>query len=187
MPHAGAMKRNRRRGVSLLETAFGLAILGSLLAIFVPTFVRSLHTSKTGEAVDRLAEMHARTATYFGTSFVDGTTTRRWCLPDEAGPTPRAPTANPVEYDFSAENAPGRETWVAIGFDPERTRFRYSLVPESTGCGIRRPARVSVVTFVAEGDLDLDGHLSRFERAASVDPEGHLVPEGALHVDDPVE
>jgi len=179
--------RSRRDGLSLLETALAVSILGSLLAVMVPTFVRSLHTSKTGEAVANLAIMHDHAATYFAASHADGTISRRWCLPDEAGPTPRVPTADPVRFDFLAERVEGHATWVALDFSPQRTRFRYSFIPESAGCGIRRQAHVPVATFVAEADLDVDGRLSRFERAASVDADGRLVAEGALRVDAPLE
>lgn len=173
--------------MSLLETAFAVAIVGSLLAVLIPTFARRVEVSKTSEAVRVLAEMHARTAAYFDRTHVEASVERRWCLPDEAGPTPRFPSAERVEFDFQADVVPGHETWKAIGFQPGPVRFRYSLVPESTGCGIRRPPHVGVVTFVAEGDLDLDGNLSAYERAASVDEEGRLVPEGALRIHAPVE
>ena len=176
-----------RDGLSLLESALAISIVGSLLAVLVPTFVRSLHTSKTGEAVTNLAELHDRAAAYFEARHDDGSIARRWCLPDEAGPTPRVPSADPIEFDFRAETVEGHETWSALSFSPRRTRFRYSFIPESAGCGIRRPAHMPVATFVAEADLDLDGQRSRFERAASVSVEGQLVPEGALRADAPVE
>lgn len=181
------MDRRRQRGVSLLEAAFGVSIVASLLAIVVPTFIRSLHSSKTNEAVANLAELHERTTTYFSAAHSDGTLARRWCLPEAAGPTPRYPVSSPIRFDFLGEDVPGSPTWRALSFSPQRTRFRYSIVPESSGCGVRRPEHEVVVTYVAEADLDLDGELSSFERAASVSSDGVLVPEGALRVDKPVE
>ncbi|MDM7916841.1 MAG: type II secretion system protein [Candidatus Eisenbacteria bacterium] len=173
--------------MSLLETAFAVAIVGSLLAVLIPTFVRRVEVSKTSEAIRVLEEMHLRTAAYFDRTHEQDSIARRWCLPDEAGPTPRFPSVERVEFDFQAETSPGHATWRAIGFAPGPVRFRYSLVPESTGCGIRRPSHVPVVSYVAEGDLDVDGTLSTYERSDSVDDEGRLVPEGALRIHAPVE
>lgn len=173
--------------MSLLETAFAVAIVGSLLAVLVPTFVRRIEVSKTSEAIRVLEDMHHRTAAYFDRTHVQESIARRWCLPEEAGPTPRFPSEERVEFDFQAEEVPGHVTWRAIGFQPGKVRFRYSLVPEATGCGIRRPPHSPVVTFVAEGDLDVDGELSTYERAASVDEAGRLIPEGALRISAPVE
>lgn len=179
---------NRRRaGLSLVESALAISIAGSLLAIFAPTFFRSLHMSKTSEATTSLEDMYLRTALYFGEAHREGPVVRRWCLPDEAGPTPRHPSADPVEFDFGDPHIDGHETWRAIGFQPRRIRYRYSLVPEAVGCGIRRPEHQPVVTFVAEGDLDQDGQLSTFERSASVSTGGELVPEGAVRTNAPVE
>lgn len=173
--------------MSLLETAFAVSIVGSLLAVLIPTFVRRVSLSKTSEATRVLAELHHRTAAYFDGVHAEGGVARRWCLPAEAGPTPRFPSRDRVTFDFQAEDVPGHETWTALGFQPGPIRFRYSLVPEAEGCGIRRPPHAPVVTFTAEGDLDVDGQLSTYERAASVDAEGRLVPEGALRVQSPVE
>lgn len=186
MSHARFVARTRL-GLSLLEVSLGVSIVGSLLAVFIPTFVRSIHTSKTGEASVQLAEMHSRAASYFSQEHRDGPIARRWCLPSEAGPTPRHPSSSPQSFEFAADAVPGHETWKALGFQPGPIRYRYSFVPESTGCGIRRPENVVVANFIAEGDLDLDGDRSRFERAASIDATGQLVPEGALRVDDPIE
>ncbi len=168
--------------MSLLEVAFTIAIVGSLLAVLVPAFMRSLVTSKTSEAVQTLAELHARSAAYFDQAHAVDGVSRRWCLPEEAGPTPRFPSADRVRFDFQAETVPGHETWKVLGFQPGPIRFRYSFVPEGTGCGLRRAAHAPVLTLVAEGDLDQDGTLSSYERSASVDIEGRLVPEGALRV-----
>ena len=82
---------------------------------------------------------------------------------------------------------PGRVTWQAIGFQPPPGRYRYSLVPEAEGCGLRREAGVPIVTYVAEGDLDEDGILSTFEAAAGVTVDGDLVRIGDIRTTRPTE
>lgn len=178
----GAPMRLERRAMSLLEASLATAIVGSLLAILIPTFARSLRTSKTAEATQNLAELHARAAAYFADRHGAGPAAARWCLPVEAGPTPRFPSANRAEFDFQAETTAGHETWQALAFDPGPIRYRYSFVPEATGCGVRRAPSVAVVSYVAEGDLDEDGVLSTYERSDAVSEDGTLLPVGALHV-----
>ena len=159
--------RTKRSGMSLLEASAMASIVGTLLAVFVPTFARSLRLSKTAEATTNLTDLHQRTAAYFSARHGEAAGTRRWCLPDEAGPTPRFPSARRMEFDFGADNVPGSATWRAIGFQPGPVRFRYSLIPEAAGCGIRRPPHAAVVTFVAEADLRGRNPTSRRRHAGS--------------------
>ena len=65
-------------------------------------------------------------------------------------------------------------------------RYRYTLLPVVTGCGKARELPAPAVTFRAEGDLDGDGVLSRFERTA-VHQDGVLAPGQVVVVRDRVE
>jgi hypothetical protein len=88
-----------------------------------------------------------------------------------------------VEVDFSSEETPGHATWSDLAFAPDRpVRFRYSLLPLASGCGLGPEHGEPLVVFRAEGDLDGDGDLSTFERAAKASDRRQLVPDGVLRV-----
>ncbi len=156
-----------------------LCILGTALAVFVPTFVRRVRTNKIAEASELLQDLSTRTAAYYATSWDEG---RRDCLPPAAGPTPVVPSVDPVDIDFRSEEVVGHETWIALGFQPDRpVRYSYRYAPDRDGCDLGASEPTVGVTFVAEGDLDGDGVLSTFERRARIEPHG-FEPAEALHV-----
>lgn len=169
----------------MVEVALIVSLLGVVLAAFVPTFVRELRTSKLAEPIERLAHLERLTAAYYAKSHRIEGRDRRACLPEAAGPAPPFATEERAEYDFAADDAPGNATWKALGFDPGPTRFRYSFLPERSGCGIRDSG--AIVTLRAEGDLDGDGEHSTFERRLAIRPDGTLGRTGALLVQDRVE
>jgi Tfp pilus assembly protein PilE len=184
------VRRSRStRGLTLVEVALLLSLLGVVLAVGVPAFVRGLRTSKTAEAPDELQRMFASVAAYYGSAQPTAAGKRVHCLPEAAGPTPEQPSADPVEVQFTAPEAPGSATWRALGYTPAGAiRYRYSLLPEKPGCGVTpHDARdQTVLTLRAEGDLDADGVLSRFERTVTA-RDGELVLEPLLVVHERVE
>jgi type II secretory pathway pseudopilin PulG len=178
----------RREGLTLVEACALTCVGGVVLAVAVPTFSRHLRTSKTAEAAEQLAALHRGAAAYYVRrhTAADGRTLTQ-CLPEAAGPTPTEPSSSPQRVDFTAPNTPGADTWRALGFAPEEpTRFRYSVLPEKPGCGLDATQHVQRMTFAAEGDLDGDRVLSRFERRATA-KDGELVPSGVLVVTQRVE
>jgi len=167
-----------------MEAALLLCILGSVLAVFVPTFLRRVRTNKISEASELLQEMSERAAAYYATSWYSGL---RHCLPPAAGPTPRAPSVDPEEVDFFAPEQPGHESWSALDFQPDRPiRYSYSYRPDENGCDLEGSKGAGIVSFRAEGDLDGDGVRSTFERRATLEA-GVLAPEGVLHVHQRIE
>jgi type II secretory pathway pseudopilin PulG len=172
---------HRRAGITLVEACALTCVGGIVLAVAVPTFSRHLRISKTAEAAEQLAALHRGTAAYYVRRHTDPDgRSRSHCLPEAAGPAPTEPSRWPQRVDFAAPNTPGAGTWRAIGFAPEEpTRFRYSVLPEEPGCGLDAAGHVHRVTFAAEGDLDGDRVLSRFERRATA-KDGELVPAGVL-------
>jgi type II secretory pathway pseudopilin PulG len=172
-----------REGLTLVEACALTCVGGVVLAVAVPTFSRQLRTSKTAEAAEQLATLHRAAAAYYAQRHENADGRRRdHCLPEAAGPAPAEPTASPRQVDFAATSTPGSATWRALGFAPaEPTRFRYSVVPVETGCGVVSTGDAHVVGLVAEGDLDGDHVLSRFERRATT-RDGELVPAGVLVV-----
>ena len=168
----------------MVETALLISVIGVVLAVWVPRFVRLLRTSKVAEASEQLAILHRAAAVYYEASHSTPHGVVRRCLPPAAGPTPPRPSTVPRDVDFASEAATGSPTWRALGYRPARPlRYRYTFVPTSAGCGLARDSqRPTLVTLRAEGDLDGDGELSLFEREITLDPEGRLVPLGGLFV-----
>jgi hypothetical protein len=176
-------------GLTLVEAALLVCLLGVVLSVGVPAFVRGLRTSKTAEAPEELERMFRAVAAYYETPQPTQSGKRLGCLPDAAGPSPAQPSDEPVEVLFAAPETPGSDTWRALGYTPERSiRYRYSLRPAYSGCGLDAPDRRDspAVTLRAEGDLDSDGVLSRFERKAVV-RDGRLVLDPLLIVHERIE
>ncbi|MEM9189963.1 MAG: hypothetical protein AAGF12_12345 [Myxococcota bacterium] len=179
-----ATQRLRTQGLTLVEVAIGVCLIGLVLAVFIPTFLRELRTSKTAEASRELQALHDLTAAYYRRSFrdQDGNRITR-CLPGPAGPTPEKASAAPLDIDFASEGIEGAATWQALGYQPGSIRFRYSFLPQKDGCDLRGSDEgTPLVTFRAEGDLDGDGKHSLFERSATPDEDGVLQPVDILHV-----
>lgn len=184
--------RSRLRGsaaFTLVEISLVLAVVGVLLAIAVPAFVRALRVSKVGEVHEELARIHEHAARYYATpQVIEGKKYLR-CLPGPAGPAPATPSAEPKQVDFGAPETPGVDTWRALGYTPRGPlRFRYSFLPATVGCGKagELPPAAPLLTLRAEGDLDADGELSRFERTAR-ERDGELVLDELLSIDDRIE
>ena len=162
-----------------------VCLIGVVLAVFVPTFVGEIRTSKVSEASEELASLHGASAAYFAASHGGG---RRQCLPDAAGPAPAEPSTDPVDVNFQADDVPGSAIWKALDWQPARPiRYRYTFVPAASGCGLSAAEDGPLLTLRAEGDLDGDGKRSLFEREATVDSAGDLVPIGVLYMLDRVE
>jgi Tfp pilus assembly protein PilE len=224
-----AARRGRassRAGLTLVEVAILVSLIGVFLAVFVPTFAREVRRSKLAEASEQLLVLERRAASYFeaahevsvtapaspppDASQSPGTTrlhdlrsgalrsrdaissngrprVRRYCLPELAPPAPVEVSEDAQRVDFAAEETPGHATWAALSFQPGETRFRYSFIPEQSGCGLEPSGGAPALTVRAEGDLDGDGRLSRFERRSSIGADHVLVPARELIVEDRVE
>ena len=129
-----------------LELAIGAALVGSVLAVAVPTFVHELHASRFVEPADGLSRIGIAAV-----SFCEANER----FPVSAPLTPSAPPRGRKETD-----PPGTwdgPTWSALAFRPapDGVPHAYSFSFESPGGS----------TFVAQarGDLDGDGLLSTFE------------------------
>ncbi len=170
--------------MSLIEAALLLCLMGIVLAVFVPTFLRRVRINKITEASELLREMSDRTAAYYATSWNTG---KRYCLPPSAGPTPAAPTVDSVDVDFFADEQAGHTTWEALGFQPGRpVRYSYSYAPSQDGCDLIGSDDLGWVSFRAEGDLDGDGVRSTFERRATLQADA-MKPADTLRVHQRIE
>ncbi|HEU4580757.1 MAG TPA: hypothetical protein VFS67_21010 [Polyangiaceae bacterium] len=136
------------RPLSLLEAATSIAVVGSLLAVGIPAFVRNLHASRLVEPMDGLAQI-ARSAAALAASQPD-----QPLYPPSAELTPSV-----VPAGISVKDPPGtwdEPTWRSLQFGFSNAH-RYAFQFDSDQRG--RRARYKAV---AHGDLDGDGQLSNF-------------------------
>lgn len=184
-PRPSLRYRSRQRGVTMIQTAALIALFGSLTAVGVPTFLKTVRRSKVAEASTELERMHGFAAAYYeGVRIAD----RRLigCLPEAAGPTPAVATALPTAVDFHADETPGAATWKALAFAPlGPIRFRYSFIPRAAGCDAKSWGTLAVLR--AEGDLDGDGSYSLFERQLNVTREHGIASGDVLLMRDRIE
>jgi len=129
-----------------VELAVAAALLGSLLAVAVPSFVHELHASRFVEPVDSLSRI--------------GVAAIAFCEANERfpGSVPLTPS-NPPRGRKEAD-APGTwdgPTWKALAFRPEPDG-----VPHAYAFAFESPTGTAFIA-QARGDLDGDGVLSTFE------------------------
>ena len=160
------------RSVSTLQLALLVALLGSLVAAFVPTFVSNIHASRFAEPLDGLNHLATQAQMYAAG------------LPStEAYPPTVERTPAEVPTGQSKVDPPGtwsHPTWRLLNFSQEGPHY-YSFEFEShaNDTGAHYVAR-------AFGDLDGDGELSHFEIYGETQPGGE--PQTfALRIDREVE
>lgn len=171
-------RRSRSRRTSPVELAVGFALIGSLLAIVVPTFAREIHASRSVEAVDGLHRIGAAALAYAkerppATAF-----------PPSVSLTPPAVPRGTCEVDPAALWA--QPTWRALEFTPapEGAPHCFAFSFDSA----LSPAR-STFRAQAHGDLDGDGIPSTFELTGhdlAGDPAGATLDPG-VYIDSEVE
>jgi type II secretory pathway pseudopilin PulG len=184
---APARPRRSTSGLTLVEITLIISLISILLAAALPAFVRALRTSKIGEASRELARMQAQVIAYYAATHETSAGPQRNCLPDAAGPAPATPSPQPVAITLADPATPGHATWRALGLEPESAiRYRYSFVPDASGCELARRSPPPTVRLRAEGDLDSDGTLSLFERTLRI-TDGELAPDPLLFAQDRTE
>ena len=147
----GPLRRRVPRRVvgalSLIEGSFLVGIVGTVLAVFLPTFFREMNTSKVAETAEMMSLIADRAAAYYSTGHDTSRGRRRRCLPPSAGPTPPLPSGEPVEVDFSVppavnaievdevaeeegetslEEHSDTETWIALEVQPPIIRYSHT-------------------------------------------------------------
>jgi hypothetical protein len=168
----------RLRRPSILELAIGFALVGSLLAIVIPTFAHELHASRLVEPVGGLQRIGAAAVAYAASRPVA-----------EAFPPPAPLTPGVVprgRCDVDPPAAWNHATWLALEFTPTPEGVPHCFA-FSFDSGLS-PAR-STFRAQAHGDLDGDGIPSTFEITGHVvdgDPKGAIVDPG-MFIDSEVE
>lgn len=135
-----------------VELALGFAVLGSVVAVAIPTFARELHGSRFVEpegGLQRIGEAAVAYATLYGR------------FPDSAPMTPAAPPRGKREADPAGTwDSPA---WRTLDFRPAAEGVPHAYAFQFESFGDRFVAR-------ARGDLDGDGVLSTFELRGTMKP-----------------
>ncbi|MBK6690822.1 MAG: hypothetical protein IPG50_01215 [Myxococcales bacterium] len=139
------------RAFTSVEIAAGVAIVGSLLGVAVPAFIRNLHASHLTEATAGLAKLQTRVLGVVETTGV--------------APAPAPLTPAVVARGARSVDAPGtweHPTWRQLEFAPvpDGIAHAYSFSLEHDGADVVARAR---------GDLDGDGVTSLFEARVRTD------------------
>ena len=162
-----ARVRSGSRGLTPLELAIAVSVLGCAIAAMVPACVRAIHTARTAEAVDELDRI-----------LVAAIRVRNEAPLRPLASTPTTPAL--VPRGTTSSDPPGtwdHPTWKAIEFsleDPHWYSYRLEIDPDPA-----TPLRA-----VANGDLDGDGVLSTFERSAVRDGTGVVARPGLVVTDE---
>ena len=129
-----------------------VSVVGSVLAVFVPAFVRDLHASRLAEPLEGLSQI-ARSATQIAAE--------HGAYPQSAALTPaQVPQGQSVQDPDGTWDDP---TWRALGFRVERAHnYSFAFDSEKTSTGARFTAR-------AHGDLDGDGIYSTFRVSGEIE------------------
>jgi hypothetical protein len=168
----------RSKRFSALELAIAFALVGSLLAVAVPAFVREVHASRLVEPVDGLKRIGAAAVAYGAAHPVPQG------FPPSAPLTPGPPPRGRCDVDPA--DAWGHPTWRALDFRaaPPGTPHCFSFSFDSALGTARATFRAQ-----AHADLDGDGIPSTFEvtgQYAEGDPRGPVVDPG-MFIDSEVE
>ncbi len=154
-------RRDASRGMTAVELAVSFAIVGSLIAVAVPAFLRNLHASKLVEPVDGVNAIAEGATAYARTHDVP-----------HAYPAPAPLTPASVPRGTREVDPPGawdQATWRALGFRaaddgvPHAFAFAFDAVNGATR---------STFAAIAHGDLDGDGVTSTFEVHGHDEPAG---------------
>ncbi len=176
--------RPRSRTLSPIELAVVFALVGSVLAVAVPTFVREVHASRLSEPIDGLKRIGAGAIEYAQAHPLPATAQGGQGFPPSAPMTPAVPPRGRCEPDApGAWEEPG---WRDLDFRPVQAgaphcfsfAFDSSLAPDRSSFQAH-----------SHGDLDGDGILSTFQISGQYregDPRGPTIDPGMI-VDSEVE
>ncbi len=149
------------RALSSVQMALLFAVFGSVLAVFIPHFIRNLHASRLAEPLDGLEHI-ATWASVQAAGYPP-----ELAYPPSVGRSPQQVPAGEAVRD--PEGTWAHPTWKLLGFKKEEPHY-YSFEFESLNS--ERGAHFTARAF---GDLDGDGELSRFELFGETRPGKHPV------------
>jgi prepilin-type N-terminal cleavage/methylation domain-containing protein len=163
--------RKNNSGFTLVELMIVVAIIGILAAVAIPAFSKYIKKSRTAEASQTLNKMWQGSVVYFETDHtitVAGATFGN-ALPKQF-PASAAPEAGGKCCTQAGMKCPKGDpiyntdaTWNALNFSIADAHY---YLPRYLSGGV---SMASNFTGEAEGDLDCDGILARFQRIGNVD------------------
>jgi hypothetical protein len=145
------------RPLTPVEAAVAFAVVGSVLAVTVPAFLRNLHASRLAEPLDGVARLAARA------NMLADASPQQSAYPDDAPLTPSV-----VPRATLASDPPGtwdHPTWRLLDFKFQ-VPHAYAFEFES-----KNAPEISTFSVSAHGDLDGDGVLSTFRISGEVKPQ----------------
>lgn len=186
--------RGRARcGLTLVEVALFICLVGVLLAVSVPTFLRAIRTSKMAEAPHELARIYAATTAYYSTpQFVAAVAVTR---SPAAGPqrassiagaaSPAAPTERAGSERVHCMPSPAGPTPEKPASEPTQVAFGAPDAPDSAtwralGYEPSAPIRYRYSLLPSASGCETLGEDSHGEVVLSIRAEGDLDADGLL-------
>jgi type II secretory pathway pseudopilin PulG len=177
------------RGLTLAELLVFLALAALLSALGMYGLARYLRHAKTAEAVDSVATLGGHAANAYNASDANqpaGTDpaaarAMRHFPPSSKTPVPPELTDVRGKQYRSSDADWAVSPWKELKFSMPQPQF-YAYSFESDGAGTSAKA-----TAVAQGDLNADGHLSKFTLSVTPDGSGDAKPAAAVERVDPDE
>ena len=178
------LSRERSAGFTLVEMMIVAAILGILAAIAIPTFVGYVRGSKTSEATSQLGTLYRSSAALYVQHNADAravnATVVTNCITGNAPRMPADPTQNKQKFVSQggfAQMPHNISDYVYYGYSIT------SVAGDNAALTCGYPAGTAeLYTFAAEGDLDGDDILSRFELAVGSDASDALYHARGIHI-----
>lgn len=178
-------RRASSRGLTPLELAVAISVLGCALAATVPACIHAVHTARTAEAVENVEKL-LRASIQRRNDDAALPSSEKGAPEKGAPPRPTLASA-PLTPSIVPRGSPASDpdgtwdhpTWKAIGFSldaPHWYSYQLDVDPDST----------TALRAIAHGDLDGDGVLSTFERTATRDG-ATIVPQPGLVVTNELE
>jgi hypothetical protein len=165
--------RKSERGLTAVEAAMGVALLGAVLAAAIPACVREMHASRFAEPVNGLDRLGKGAVAHAESSPRDPLLSAPLTPPSV--PRGKMETDPPGTWDHP--------TWRALDFraSPEGVAHAFSFEVQSS-----KSESTSELVARAHGDLDGDGQTSTFEIRVTSDANGARVVPG-MYVEAEVE
>jgi type II secretory pathway pseudopilin PulG len=167
----------------LVELMIAVAIIGIMAAIALPTFMNYKRRARTSEVPDKLKTLYIHATAYYQGHRASGLMSMVGSCTVEAtaGTIPATPMGDPQPGNFSAD-----PSFRALGL-PSIEHLYYGYGVDSVGDMCANARGIALYTFYAEGDLDDDSMLSRFELAVGSDTQNELYRAPGFYVQDELE